>query len=307
MQEFQLYKKRDFSAIINDTMQFFKQTWKNYFRNFVIINGALLLLMCVLYFLVFKDMFKNMYNPGIHAVSWLSGSSNPVLSGGGMLLFFLVTIALSVFTMAFPMVYLKLIKTQGEESFTSSEIFNGIKSYAGRIILFGLISFFIMIPIAIIVFVIGVALSFLLIGIPILFLALPTFMVWITQALYVYLEEDESYFTALGRGWKITFEKYLHVVGSTIIVFLFVMFVGSIFSMIPVIMMLSSVFTSGGHPEAMVMTPTMTVFYILGMIFSYIANNVIYIQQGLVYYSSQENSVNHLAFSDIENIGKNEA
>jgi hypothetical protein len=77
--------------------------------------------------------------------------------------------------------------------------------------------------------------------------------------------------------------------------------------MIPVIMMLSSVFTSGGHPEAMVMTPTMTVFYILGMIFSYIANNVLYIQQGLVYYSSQENSVNHLAFSDIENIGNDEA
>ncbi len=304
MAEFQLYKKRDFSALMSDTMQFFKQFWKNYFRNYVIINGALLLLMCVLYFLVFKDLFKNIYNPG-YATTWLTNQNLPLL-GGGILLFILVSIVLSIFSTAFPMVYLKLLKTKGEDSFTSAEIFDGIKSYAGRIMLFGIISLFIMIPIGIIVFGLGALLSILIIGIPLLILALPTFMVWNMQAMYVYLEEGLGYFNALGKGWKITFEKYWHVVGAAIVSFMFVMIVSSVFNMVPAIMMMTSVFTSGGRPEAMTMTPTMLVFYVLGMIFSFIANNVLYVQQGLVYYSSQENSVNHQAFSEIDNIGKDE-
>ena len=307
MSEFQLYKKRDFSALMNDTMQFFKLFWKNYFRNYVVINGALLLLMCVLYFLVFKDMFKNLYTPGMPSGSWLTNSSNPVLFAGGILLFILVSIALSVFTTSFPMIYLKLLKTKGEDSITSSEVFDGIKSYAGRMIVFGLISFFVMIPLGIVVFGICIALSFLIIGIPMLLLALPTFMIWMMQAMYIFIEEDTPYFTALGKGWKITFEKYWNVVGSTIVVFLFIMIVSSLFSMVPAMMMMGSIFTSGGNPAAVTMTPTMLAFYIIGMIFTFFAYNILYVQQGLVYYSSQENSVNYQAFSEIENIGNDEA
>ena len=307
MSEFQLYQKRDFSAFMNDTIQFFKLFWKNYFRNFVVINGALLLLMCVLYFLVFKDMFKNMYNPSGLAGSWLTNMSNPGLFIGGMLLFFLVSIALFIFTIAYPMVYLNLLKTSGEDSFTASEVFNEIKRIAGRIFAFGFFSFFIMIPLGMVAFGIGIALSFLLIGIPLLFLTLPTFMIWLQQALYVYIEEDESYFTSLGKGWKITFDKYWHVVGSTIVVFLFVTIITSIFNMAPAIMMMTSIITSGGRPDAITMTPTMLVFYILGMLVSFFASNILYVQQGLVYYSSQENDVNYHAFSEIENIGNDEA
>jgi hypothetical protein len=290
---------------MNDTMQFFKQFWKNYFRNYVVINGALILLICVLYFLVVKDLFKDMYTPKVDG-SWLTNMNHPVLFWGGMLLFFIVTIVFSVFTTAFPMVYLKILKTKGEEAITSSEIYDGIKSYAARIILFGIISFFIMIPIGIIVFSISAALIIILIGIPLLFLSIPTYMVWIMQALYVYLEEDESYFTALRKGWEITFDKYWHVVGSTIIMTAFVMIVSSIFSMVPAIMMMSKMITSGGHAEQTMMTPTMLVFSVIGMVFSYIAYNVLYVQQGLVYYSSKENDVNYQAFSEIENIGNNE-
>jgi len=307
MTEFQLYKKRDFSAFMNDTLQFFKLYWKNYYRNYVVINGALLLLMCVLYFSVFKDMFKNLYTPNITDGSWLTNTTNPTLFAGGMLLFIVVSIALTVFSTAFPMIYLKLLKTKEENTITSSDIFNELKNYAGRMILFGLISFFIMIPLGIIAMAICLALSILIIGIPMLLLALPTFIVWSMQSMYIYLEEDTPYFSALGKGWKITFEKYWHVVGSTMVVFLFIMIISSLFNMVPAMMQLTSVFTSGGHPAALTVTPIMTGIYIIGMIFTFFANNILYIQQGLVYYSSQENSSNYQAFSEIENIGNDEA
>ncbi|MDD4968965.1 MAG: hypothetical protein PHT07_06010 [Paludibacter sp.] len=305
MSEFQLYKKRDFSAFMSDTMQFFKQFWKNYFRNYVVINGALLLLMCVLYFIFFKDLFKDLSNPGAHAGSFFTNSSN--LTIVGIVLFIIVSIALSVFSTAFPMIYLKLLKTKGEEPITSSELFNGIKDIAGRMILFGLISIFILLPLAFIVFGLGALLSIIIIGIPVLILAMPTFMVWSLQSLYIYLDEDASYFSSLGKGLKITFEKYWHVVGSALVLFMFVMIVNGIFSMVPAMMMMSSVITTGGHPEAVTMTPTMLSFYVLGMIFTFFAYNILYIHQGLIYYSSQENSAHFQALSEIENIGRDEA
>ena len=191
MAEFQIYKKRDFSAFVNDTMQFFKQFWKNYFRNYIVINGALLLVMAALYYLVFKDLFKNMYNPEA-LKSWYMNNNNPVLFSVMILIFMVVGIAISIFTTSFPMVYLKLLNTTGRDSFTPSEMLNGIKNYAGRMILFGIISIFILFPVIVIFMAGAMALSIILIGIPVLILGVPTIMIWGMQSLYVYIEEESG-------------------------------------------------------------------------------------------------------------------
>ena len=243
MSEFQLYKKRDFSAYIGDTIQFFKQFWKNYFQNYAVINGVLLLVFVSLYFLLFKDLFSNMYDPNA-IKTWMSYNN----SGSFMLsiiVLMIIAIVFSVFTTAFPMVYFNLLNTTGRDAFTASEMLNGIKAYAGRMILFGIISFFVMIPIVFIFFAFGVALSFLIIGIPILFLGLPTVLIWSMQSLYVYLEEETGYFQALSKGWKITFQKYWHLVGSTIAVYFCITILSSVFSMVPAFMMMGSIITSG--------------------------------------------------------------
>lgn len=304
MSEFQLYKKRDFSAYIGDTIQFFKQFWKNYFQNYVVINGVLLLVFVSLYFLLFKDLFSNMYDPNA-IKTWMSYNN----SGSFMLsiiVLMIIAIVFSVFTTAFPMVYFNLLNTTGRDAFTASEMLNGIKAYAGRMILFGIISFFVMIPIVFIFFAFGVALSFLIIGIPILFLGLPTVLIWSMQSLYVYLEEETGYFQALSKGWKITFQKYWHLVGSTIAVYFCITILSSVFSMVPAFMMMGSIITSGGTPKPPTMTPVMMAFYLVGLIVTFICYNFIYVQQGLIYYSAQENTEHYQAYSDIDNIGKDE-
>lgn len=304
MSEFQLYKKRDFSAYIGDTIQFFKQFWKNYFQNYVVINGVLLLVFVSLYFLLFKDLFSNMYDPNA-IKTWMTYNN----SGSFMLsiiVLMIIAIVFSVFTTAFPMVYFNLLNTTGRDAFTASEMLNGIKAYAGRMILFGIISFFVMIPIVFIFFAFGVALSFLIIGIPILFLGLPTVLIWSMQSLYVYLEEETGYFQALSKGWKITFQKYWHLVGSTIAVYFCITILSSVFSMVPAFMMMGSIITSGGTPKPQTMTPLMMAFYLVGLIVTFICYNFIYVQQGLIYYSAQENTEHYQAYSDIDNIGKDE-
>lgn len=304
MSEFQLYKKRDFSAYIGDTIQFFKQFWKNYFQNYAVINGVLLLVFVSLYFLLFKDLFSSMYDPNA-IKTWMSYNN----SGSFMLsiiVLMIIAIVFSVFTTAFPMVYFNLLNTTGRDAFTASEMLNGIKAYAGRMILFGIISFFVMIPIVFIFFAFGVALSFLIIGIPILFLGLPTVLIWSMQSLYVYLEEETGYFQALSKGWKITFQKYWHLVGSTIAVYFCITILSSVFSMVPAFMMMGSIITSGGTPKPPTMTPLMMAFYLVGLIVTFICYNFIYVQQGLIYYSAQENTEHYQAYSDIDNIGKDE-
>lgn len=304
MSEFQLYKKRDFSAYIGDTIQFFKQFWKNYFQNYAVINGVLLLVFVSLYFLLFKDLFSNMYDPNA-IKTWMTYNN----SGSFMLsiiVLMIIAIVFSVFTTAFPMVYFNLLNTTGRDAFTASEMLNGIKAYAGRMILFGIISFFVMIPIVFIFFAFGVALSFLIIGIPILFLGLPTVLIWSMQSLYVYLEEETGYFQALSKGWKITFQKYWHLVGSTIAVYFCITILSSVFSMVPAFMMMGSIITSGGTPKPQTMTPLMMAFYLVGLIVTFICYNFIYVQQGLIYYSAQENTEHYQAYSDIDNIGKDE-
>jgi len=120
------------------------------------------------------------------------------------------------------------------------------------------------------------------------------------------LEEETGYFQALSKGWKITFQKYWHLVGSTIAVYFCITILAGIFSMIPAFMMMGSIITSGGAPKPPTMTPVMMAFYMIGMIVSFIGYNLIYVQQGLIYYSAQENTEHHQAYSDIDNIGKDE-
>ena len=306
MTDFQLYKKRNFSDFINDSILFFKVYGKDYFRNYMTISGILLLVMCGLYYFTFKDLFESVGNP--------SAMSNWFLSDGNILTFailviatIIVGIALSVLSVGQPIIYTKLIEKTGRNEFTSSELVSLIMDKAGRMIFFGFITLILFMPLIAIFLVIAVALSFLLIGIPILILGLPAIMVWHMQAFIVYLNEDAGYFESLKKGWKILFSNFWHIVGSTIVVYILVSIIQSAVSLIPYLSMMSSIITSGGQLQPTQLPPYMVLIYVISMVLGLVLLNIFYIQQTLVYYSAQE-SLGHIqAFSEIDNIGNNEA
>ncbi len=306
MSEFQLYKKRNFSAFINDSIQFFKLYGKNYFKNYITINGALLLVLSALFYFTFKDFFGNMMNPET-ANNWLLSDNNIFLVIVLFSLFFLVSIASSVLSIGQPIVYVKLIEKTGRNDFSSSEILQEILKIAGKIIVFGIISIFIFFPAMMILMVLGVALSFLLVGIPVLIIGLPAMLVWSIQALIVYIYEDAGYFEALGKAWKILFSNFWHIVGSSIIIYIFVSIVQSAISMVPYFMMMASLISSGSNLDAFEFPPSMVFLYVLGMVVTYLMLNIFYIQQTLVYYSAIEETEHLQAISEIDNIGGNEA
>lgn len=307
MSEFQLYKKREFSDFIGDTLQFFKKYWKNYLQNYFLTNGIVLLTFAGVYYLTFKDMFSNMANPQGMQQWTQSLISNPASIIGMMGLMFVLSIVLSVLSVAYPMVYLQLVATEGDGEFSGSMIWKEIMNKAGRIILFGLISIVTLLPAIMIVLVVGVALSFVLIGIPLLILSMPTLMILSFQALYLFVVENEGYFQSLKRAWKITFDKFWHLVGATVVLYFCISIFSSMFSVIPMFTAMGSVITSGGqHGIDPSFGGIMAIVYVVMIFVTFILNNAIYIQQGLIFYSSQEKEVNVQAFSDIDSIGRDE-
>lgn len=305
MSEFLLYKKRNFSAYVSDSIQFVKLYGKNYFKNFIIINGALLLVLCILYYFTMKDMLGSMGNPKAMEL-WVQNQTNIVVMVILFFLLFIVSVVYSVSSIGQPLIYVKLLEKTDRTEFTSSEILKGIFGIVGRILLFGLISMFIFVPILIVFILLGAALSLLLIGIPLLLIGIPAVMVWVTQSLLVYVYENDGYFDSLKKGWKILFSNFWHIVGSSLIIYIIISVIQGIFNMIPYFIMLGSLLGAGANPENFTLPPVTIFLYIVGIIVAFILYNIFYIQQCLVYYSAAEDLDHFQAISEIDTIGNNE-
>ena len=149
---FQLYKKRDFSALVGDTFSFFKLEGKNYLKNYFTINGGLLLLLVVIIY-----FFSNIFIKGAFA-GVQTGNDNAFIDeiysnlglfvgfGIGMMLLIMI---ISILNYSFPIAYLKLMEENKERNFQN--LISYFKSKLGRIIVFYLLSIVILIPLLVIV------------------------------------------------------------------------------------------------------------------------------------------------------------
>ncbi len=304
MSEFQFYKKRDFSSFMGDTISFFKYYGKDFVKNFMIINGLLLVAVCVLYYLFFKDFMSNTMS-GNPAESWMMYEENIGLLVLFSFLFFAIMVVYSIISMAFPMVYTRLAEKTGGNVFTSAEIFKEIRAISGKIFMFGLISFFILMPLYILLFALGAVLSILLVGIVILIIAMPAAMVWSMQSMYVYVYEGKGYFDSLKKGWKCMFSNFWNIIGATLAMYMLIMVVQSVITFIPMMYMMAKTFNTGGNPDMTSFPPLMMLIYAVSIFLTFILINLTYVQQALIYYSSIEATESIQAGSEIDNIGNN--
>jgi hypothetical protein len=153
-----------------------------------------------------------------------------------------------------------------------------------------------------------VLLCFILIGIPLLLFAIPTAVSWISLSFYEYLNHDRSFFNAFGSGFKHIKNQYFPNIGSLMIMYLIVQITMSVFTMIPYAFGMASVFTSvqngpsDGDPLSTVKI-MLTIIMVVSILMSYILNNLLLINQGLVYYSRRESDENISSKDSIDLIG----
>ena len=313
---FELYKKRDLSANFSDTTTFFKSFGKHYFKNYLVINGIFLMVLVVLIYFISKVYMEllfsgisNAQNNPNYLMAYFNNNISLII--GSFAITFLLIVILSMLNISFPVIYLKLFEKNNSDNFETKEIINGLKANIGKMIVFFLGSIFIILPLAIIVFGLLFLLCFILIGIPLLFIVGSAFISWVTLSYYEYILKDVGYFTALVNGFGLVKQQFWTIVGTTFLMMMLVQIIQGFITMIPYVLSLIWMFVSTNNlQETGSQTDTfstmgilLAVIMVFSVLLSYIFNNFILVNQGLIYYGLQEEKENNSTKSQIDLIG----
>ena len=311
---FQLYKKRDFSALVGDTFGFFKLEGKNYFKNYFIINGSLLLLLVVIIY-----FFTNIFIQGALSNIGTQNEQNfydemysniGLFIGLGVLMLLLILI-ISMLNYSFPVAYLKLMEQNKERNFEN--LIHYFKSKIGRIVIFFLLSIVVLFPILFIVMILTFLSVFIIIGIPLVILLIPTIMSFTSLFYITYITEEVGYFEAFGKAFDMLKKNYFPIIGATFVMYMIIQVTLGILTMIPYIIGVLFLFT---NPEAIeneknngfsTIAMILVAIVIISIVFNYTLQNLMLINQGITYYSCKEELENISVNNSIDLIGTDEA
>ena len=316
---FEFYKRRDFGGLISDSFTFFKIYGKNYFKNYFLINGLILILMMVLAVVGYREFFSQMFGSNMEGQSRYFEEYFEENIGTLILitsLIFILFLAAAIINYCFPVLYMKRASETGSTDIKTDEILNDLKKNAGKILILFLGLLFIILPLVVIVFGISFLLVFLLIGLILIFFLAPIVMNAINFLLFDYFHTERGFFGSLSyaisaqfnypnREGKSPFWKYW---ASTVVTYLIINTVVSIIAIIPVFFSIARALSvkDGDLGDGSIMAFMMIITYALIMLVSFIANNLIYVNIGLMYYDNRTDLHRRMDLSEIETIGRNE-
>ncbi len=318
----QFYKKRDFGTFISDSFTFFKLYGKNYFKNFILLNGLLLILMVVVIVLGFREFFGALFGSNISGQSYYFEqymSDNFGLFAALGIFLFIISTALITLNLLFPVFYMKRI-AEGKTVVKTDDILNDFKTDFKKVLIlyFGLT--FLVMPAAMVLFGITYILVFLIIGIVLLLFVIPNLFNTVTFLCYDYFNGNRGFFESLSYAVRSQFSypngressPYWKYWGSTLIMGLLFYVVSSIFTAVPMIIFIAKLTTTApdGNFEQNPLGGSFGIlfFFIYGIssLVSTLLMNVLYINSGLMYYDSRTDLHQKIELAEIETIGSNE-
>ena len=311
---FQLYKNRNFNEIIGDTFNFFKFHGKNYFANYLAINGGILLVLIVLLYFFMKVFYDGLFANGTINNNLIIENyfeENLTLFIGYGIGAFVLILILTLISHLYPIAYLKLIEKN--EKTNTKNLWNFIQSKLGKSIVFFLLTGITMLPICIALLFICMLLFFIIIGIPLLMLVFPAMLICLSFAYYNYISTNDGYFTSISKGYKLFIKKPWPLIGSTIIIYMIVNTVVTVISFIPyfagIFSLLFNIETQRTEnlPESFTFIMVMVALtFILSISLNYLLQNIIFVNQGIMYYTRIDETENTSKLSEIDLIGSNE-
>ena len=317
----QFYKKRDFGALISDTFNFVKLYGKNYFKNYFVINGLLIILMAVLVFFGFKNFFSLIFE-GIGGNSASIGRyflENIMQIIFTFLFIFLVFIMISVVNYSYPVLYLKRLTETGNKNIAVDEIMSDVKKNIGKIFKLFIGFVFIIIPLYLAVYGLSYTVTYRIQGLYfLLFVFLTPVMTNVVNFLiYDYFNRGKGFFSSLSYAirsqfsyqqynQKSPFWKYW---GTTMILYILQQVVAYALAFILVFIIILSLGLSlnMSSAETFYITLVLTVMaYPLIIIISLIMSNFISLCSGFMYYDSRTDLHREMDLTEIDSIGRDE-
>ena len=314
----QLYKSRGFSEYFQDTFTFLKLNGKHFFKHYFIVNGIFLLILMVLgYF--FTKFYTEFIFGGI-----LNQGNNPnvfeeYMNDNGPLffllafLFVIVGLVAGIISYSYTPIYLKLYSEKDGKNFGTTEIVDTYKSKIGNIFIFLIVSIgvglLLLIPTVIIMFVLAIT----IVGIMLLPVVLGAYMLFFGSTLMEYLEDKKGLMDCYSYSWKLMTSKFWAAIGSVGLFYFMSYVVQNVITMIPYVFGMASFFTTiegGKQPDAEEFSSFMTIMMLLVFFLSFvlgtILNNIVQLNQGIVFYSLKEENENINTKSEIDLIGSGE-
>ncbi|MEP6805914.1 MAG: hypothetical protein ABI892_15400, partial [Flavobacterium sp.] len=154
---------------------------------------------------------------------------------------------------------------------------------------------------------------FVLIGIPLLILAIPTLFTWIHFSFYIYLTEEKSFFQSLNNAYLLLKENFWTSIGATFLamviiqmvqgsITMFIYFVG-IFLVIGTALINPNFDNQSFDAASPFLILSITLIFLLILVISTIFNNMLVINQGIIYYSLGADK--KISTAEIDLIGNN--
>ncbi|MET3535680.1 DUF4013 domain-containing protein [Chryseobacterium limigenitum] len=318
----QFYKKRDFGTFISDSFNFFKLYGKNYFKNYILLNGLLMILMVTVFVLGYRELFSQLFGSNLSGESYyfqqyFEDNLGMLIVVG--ILTFLLFLILMIVNYLFPVFYLKRLG-QGQEKIKTDDILSDFKNNAGKIAKLCLGMVFVVTPLSFIIIGFSYVLVLIVIGIFLILLVFPTLFNVVTFLMYDYFNSNRGFFESLSYSIRSQFsypngrEKspYWKYWGATIIVSIILYVVTSIFTFVPLMFFYGSLLTSAPdgnfeqNPFAGTAGILFFVFYGISMLVSFFLSNMMYVNSGLMYYDSRTDLHQKVELAEIDTIGNNE-
>lgn len=320
----QFYKKRDFSSLISDTFVFFKENGKNYFKNYILINGLLLILLVVIVAFGYRELFGQIFGGNSNGQNYYFEAyfqENRFMLIFISLVVFVLFLAVSVISYSYPILYMKRLSETGNKNIKADEILSDLKNNLGRFFKFFLGLIFIVTPAAFFILGISYLLVLIIIGFFLILILMPAIMNTVNFLMYDYFHTKKTFFQSLsfalrsqfsyqnGRE-KSPFWKYW---GSTTVIYLIIQTITSVFTLIPVIIIFATLYTvpqENGTLQENPFTGSLGILFFamygVSLLVSFLLMNIIYINAGFQYYDSRTDLHRNVDLSEIDTIGSHE-
>lgn len=312
----QFYKKRNFSALLNDTFAFFKENGKNYFKNYILLNGMIVIMLVVLFVLGYKNFLAQIFEGNVDGQNYYFESyfeENFTLLAIIGLIMFVLFVVLMIFNYSYPVFYLKRLSETGNKNIKLDHIWNDMKSHFGRIVKYIIGGIFVVAPIALVILGVTYLLVFLIVGILLMVIVYPWITNMITFHIFDYFHTERGYFQSLGYAIRSQFyttdtgkSPFWKYTGTTLVLNIIIQVVMGVVLVAPMAFGLvwlitassgNSTFSSG------IFAIIFSVAYSVMILVSFLAMNLVYVAVGLMYYDSRTDLHRMEELSEIETIG----
>ena len=311
----QLYKTRDFGLFFQDTFSFVKGHGGHFFKNFFIVNGLFVLILMIIgyFFMTFYTdiVFGGMIDGNPNAVEDFM-NENFVLFLLLFILFVVATLVFGVFMYAYPVFYLQLYQKTGGTNFGSSELFVIYKENLAKLFTYILCAVLVGVPIMIVFTALLFALFITIIGILLIPFAIGAIMLFFFMALLEYMEGRQGIWDSFSYSRKLLSSKFVPAVGSVGLFYLMSYIIQNVITLIAYIFGFIQMFTTiedgAPQPEDVggLMSVVLIVSFIAGFLLGTILNNIVLLNQGIIFYSLKEESEGIYTKDIIDQIGSGE-